>query len=118
MTTPLILPPEDLYIFQCVGVQDKFSTVSGKEYKLLSLRIAEGPYTGNVLFRAIIDSDQAAFIWDSWVDSIEDDLIGMFAFARIRHEEYMSIPRASVGQLFKVPKELLGSYITDTAVTE
>lgn len=115
MTNFLSLPPEDLYILQCCGVQDKFSTFTGRNYKLLTFRIAEGPYSGNVLFRAVIDSEKARWVWESWIESIndEDELIGKHAFSRVKHETYSGSVRAGVGQLFKVPDELLGSYITD-----
>lgn len=110
------LPPEDLYVFQCVGVQDKHSTVTGRSYKLLTMRIADGPYTGNVLFRAIFDSSKARFIWDSWVDSIdnEEDLIGKHCFARVTHETYTGSTLAKVGRMIKVPDEVvrLGKYLS------
>lgn len=106
MITQFFIPPEDLYLFQVCGVQDKKSSATGRDYTMLSLRIAAGPYTGNILYKPVLDTDRARFIWSSWVDTLEQDLIGKWTLALVRHENYGGELRAIPHQFFSVPEGL------------
>jgi len=107
----MILIPEDLYHLEVVGVREQRSKVSGRTFKMLSLRVAEGPYTGNLLYRPIVgDFERARFVWSNVWDSIEDgdSLIGTHVLTRVAQEQYAGLDwRNRIEVLYPLPKDLI-----------